>query len=101
MVGEPFIDKTPLKLTLVLHRDAPGGTSILVSVDGNVARAVFLPRSQIVYVDSASPIPPGAKCDVHAKMIDVHLPKWLAEDRGLLVDRSGTDDLFAVQGRRR
>lgn len=59
------------KFTLHLHRDEK--LSVLVSLDGVEAHAVFLPKSQIVI----APDRLGAQ-------VNVTVPDWLVKEKGLL-----------------
>ena len=62
-----------LDLHVIVHRQT--GSAILVSEDSNLARAVWLPLSQIEFDEK--PSTDGMR---HAEL---QIPEWLAKSKGL------------------
>lgn len=60
-------------LTMQLHADSKA--AILVSDDGDKAKAVWLPKSQIEWIRHES---------YGSNIVIVTLPEWLALDKGLI-----------------
>lgn len=58
------------EITVQLHQQTE--RAILVSDDGDVEKACWLPKSQIEFAEKAG------------GMIEVTLPEWLATERGLV-----------------
>lgn len=58
-------------ISVQLHQETPRAT--LVSDDGDFEKAVWLPKSQVEYVEKAG-----------SSVIEVTLPEWLATERGLV-----------------
>ena len=63
-----------LDLRVVLHSETDG--AILVSEDGDRGTAVWLPKSKVEFERA----PPA----LGMKRVDVQVPQWLAENRGLV-----------------
>lgn len=62
--------KKIIDLTMYLHHQT--GTAVLVSDDGDVKKAVWLPLSQVeVEV-------------IRGDIVEVTMPEWLAEEKGLI-----------------
>lgn len=58
-------------ITVQLHQETQ--RAILVSDDGDLEKAVWLPKSQVEFVEKAG-----------SDVIEVTLPEWLATERGLV-----------------
>jgi len=58
-------------ITVQLHQETQ--RAILVSDDGDLEKAVWLPKSQVEFAEK-----PGSD------VIEVTLPEWLATERGLV-----------------
>lgn len=73
-----------VELTMCLHHDT--GASILVSDDGNRAKAVFLPKSQIEFERTGKTMPEtGGRSEGYPRdIVTVDVPQWLAEKEGLV-----------------
>ena len=59
------------EFTLQLHRET--AQAVFVSDDGQVKRAVWIPRSQCASIDERP-------CGI----VVIEIPEWLAKDKGIL-----------------
>jgi hypothetical protein len=80
---------TPVELLLYMRRAVPGTPSIGVSEEPDAKTIIFLPRAEITWEEVRV-------SDSGALIIEVTLPEWLADDRGLsgLPRDRDTLDLF-------
>lgn len=82
--GEGARKSDLVDLAMVLHAET--SRAVLVSSDGNEARAVWLPRS-LVEIFNTGETAPALRRDgqrTRRQVVTVTFPEWLAKERGLL-----------------
>jgi hypothetical protein len=76
------------EVEVVLHYDNEARAAILVSEDGDEAKAVWLPKSQIEFTLTGRNTPAkttqGKPLANGLPVVAVNLPEWLAKERGLI-----------------
>jgi hypothetical protein len=87
----------PVDVEVFVHRITMGDRGgMLVSVDGDEARALWIPKSQVIDEDrdSTGIAERGGRLTDYRALLTV--PAWLAQEKGLDGEHRapGTDDLF-------
>lgn len=80
--GNDSVRSDLVDIAMVNHLDSERPKSVLVSLDGQKSRAVWLPKSQIEIVTTG---PIERKKAWHTiQAVTITLPLWLAKDKGLV-----------------